>query len=81
MKGVSKKVIEIVDADNEYIERVLVFLKPGTKDVRIRSGSECAKNYVSTLTCEKKKISTAKLFAIIAALTCLAATALYLIFR
>lgn len=49
MKGVNKRVIEIVQTDNDAIERVLVFLKPNSGNVKISHQKLEAEKYVSGL--------------------------------
>ncbi len=49
MKGVNKCVVEIVEPEDENIERVLVFLKPGCEAQRLGCGREAAEKYASGL--------------------------------
>ena len=55
MKGVNRKVIEINEPDNEYIERVLVFVKPGKEKVKVSTYKAEAESFVSRLVCEERK--------------------------
>ena len=49
MKGVNKYVVEIVETQNEDIERVLVFLKPDGQAVRLGQGQQAAEKYAMGL--------------------------------
>ena len=54
MKGVTKRVVEIVEPQNEYIERVLVFLRSDCADMRVTQKKAEAEKYVSGLVCYKR---------------------------
>ncbi|MEG0305665.1 MAG: hypothetical protein RR576_08285 [Oscillospiraceae bacterium] len=54
MKGVNRKVIEIVDTENEAIERVLVFFKPGSENMKLSTQKNEAEKYVAGLVCWRK---------------------------
>lgn len=49
MKGISKNVVEIVEPQDESIERVLVFFKPDSPAVRVGRQQDEAEKYVSGL--------------------------------
>lgn len=49
MKGVSKCVVEIQEPQDENIERILVFFKPGSAAMQVGRQQEEAEKYVSTL--------------------------------
>ena len=49
MKGVNKCVIEILEPQDESIERVLVFFKPGSPAMQVGRQQEEAEKYVSSL--------------------------------
>lgn len=55
MKGVNKRVVEIVEPQNEYIERVIVFLRQNNGDIKVSKGRSEAEKYVSGLVCWKRK--------------------------
>ena len=57
VKGLNRKVIEIVEPNSEFVERVIVILKPGVAQARLREEQENLDNYVSAVCCKKKKIS------------------------
>lgn len=69
MKGVSKNVVEIVEPKNEYIERVLVFLRPDVLKMHVGHEQEEAEKYAANLVCTKKRLSTKMrvIFGILAA--------------
>ena len=52
MKGVNKRIIEIEEPDNEYIEKVQVFLRKDGK-VKLAQGREEAQKYASGIVCTK----------------------------
>ena len=54
MKGVNKRVIEISQPDEELIEKILVFIKPGVGDVSIKAKRDCAESIVAGMRIEKK---------------------------
>lgn len=54
MKGVTKRVVEIVEPQNECIERVLVFLRSDCADMRVTQKKAEAEKYVSGLVCYKR---------------------------
>ena len=47
MKGVNKCVVEIVEPQDESIERVLVFFKPESRAVQLGCQQDAAEKYVS----------------------------------
>ncbi|MEG0178078.1 MAG: hypothetical protein RR654_00860 [Oscillospiraceae bacterium] len=49
MKGTNKNIIEITDTDNEFIERVIVFMKPNCGKITIANRLLEANKYVSGL--------------------------------
>ena len=49
MKGVNKCVVEIVEPQDESIERVLVFFKPESRAVQLGCQQDAAEKYVSGL--------------------------------
>ncbi len=54
IKGTSKKIIEILNPDQEYIEKVLVVLKADSPNVKISTKKIQAEKYVSGLVCWRK---------------------------
>lgn len=56
MKGVHKYVVEIVETQNEDIERVLVFLKPGGNAVRLGQGQQAAEKYAMGLVTWRRRL-------------------------
>ena len=56
MKGVNKRVVEIAEPDSEYIERVLVFLRPQSGSVRVARQRAEAERYASGLVAWKRSI-------------------------
>ena len=56
MKGVNKHVVEIVETQNEDIERVLVFLKPDGNAVRLGRGRQAAENYAAGLVTWRRRL-------------------------
>ena len=56
MKGVNKRVVEIVEPQNEYIERVIVFLRQNNGDVKVAKSRSEAEKYVSGLVCWKRRV-------------------------
>lgn len=54
MKGINKRIIEIEEPENEYIEKVQVFLRQ-TGNVRLAKSKEEAQKYASGLVCFKPK--------------------------
>lgn len=54
MRGVNKKIIEITDPEDQDIEKVIVFLKPGSNANAIKN-KQTAQSYVAGLCCEKSK--------------------------
>ncbi len=76
MRGVNKKIIEITDPENEDIEKVIVFLKPGSK-INVRREKETAKSYVAGLCCEPRRRHWSVRVAAIAAALCAAAFLLH----
>ena len=77
MKGVTKRVIEIVDPQDACIERVLVFLRSDCASMRVGQKRAEAEKYVAGLVCYKRRLCPPqpKVMRIVAAL---AATALLL---
>ncbi|MBD5092736.1 MAG: hypothetical protein HDT26_00355 [Subdoligranulum sp.] len=56
MKGVNKYVVEIVETQNEDIERVLVFLKPDGNAVRLGQGQQAAEKYAMGLVTWRRRL-------------------------
>ncbi len=56
IKGTSKKIIEILNPEHEYIEKVLVILKADSPSVKISTKKKQAEKYVEGLVCWKKSI-------------------------
>lgn len=56
MKGVSKRVIEITEPQNECIERVLVFLRADCASMRVAQKQAEAEKYVSGLVCYRRRL-------------------------
>lgn len=56
MKGVNKYVVEIVETQNEDIERVLVFLKPDGQAVRLGQGQQAAEKYAMGLVTWRRRL-------------------------
>ncbi|MBP8855087.1 MAG: hypothetical protein KBG54_01120 [Oscillospiraceae bacterium] len=54
MKGINRRVIEIVDTENEAIERVLVFFKPGAANMKLSTQKAQAEKYVAGLVCWRR---------------------------
>ncbi|MEG0769766.1 MAG: hypothetical protein RSG59_07550 [Ruthenibacterium sp.] len=54
LKGVSKRVIEIVEPQHAYIERVLVVLKADSPPVRVGTRRSEAEKYVASLVCWRR---------------------------
>lgn len=59
MKGVNKRIIEIEEPENEYIEKVQVFLRQ-SGNVRIAKSKEEAQKYAQGIVCFKPKTLSAK---------------------
>ncbi len=53
VKGVSKKIVEIMPQEHEYIERVFVVLKAGSPQVKIATRRTQAEKFVASLVCFK----------------------------
>ena len=49
LKGVNKKVVEIVDLENEYFERAILFVKPEPSEHDEKTLKQRAGEYVRTL--------------------------------
>ena len=49
LKGVNKKVVEVVDMENEYFERAILFLKPEQPDSDEKTLKQRAGEYIRTL--------------------------------
>ncbi len=73
VKGVSKYVVEIVETQNEDIERVLVFLKPDGRAVRLGQGREAAEKYAMGLVSWRRRLLSPELAARLALAAALAA--------
>ena len=56
MKGVNKCVVEIVEPQDESIERVLVFFKPESRAVQLGCQQDAAEKYVSGLVSWRRSI-------------------------
>ena len=56
MKGVNKWVVEIVEPQDESIERVLVFFKPESRAVQLGCQQDAAEKYVSDLVSWRRSI-------------------------
>lgn len=54
MKGINKRIIEIEEPENEYIEKVQVFLRQGG-NVRLAKSQEEAKKYAQGIVCFKPR--------------------------
>ncbi len=59
MKGVNKCVVEIVEPQDESIERVLVFFKPESRAVQLGCQQDAAEKYVSGLVSWRRSILAA----------------------
>ncbi|MCI6639337.1 MAG: hypothetical protein MSH10_00860 [Pygmaiobacter massiliensis] len=57
MKGVNKRIIEIEEPENEYIEKVQVFLRQNG-NIRLAKSKEEAQRYASGITCWKRPAIT-----------------------
>lgn len=57
VKGVNKCVVEIVEPQDESIERVLVFFKPDSRAVQLGRQQDAAEQYVSGLVSWRRKWS------------------------
>lgn len=83
LKGVSKYVVEIVETQNEDIERVLVFLKPDGRAVRLGQGPQAAEKYAMGLVSWRRRLLSPELaarLALGAALAAFAGLAAWLLF-
>lgn len=60
MKGVSRCVVEIVEPQDESIERVLIFLKPDSKAVRLGRGRDAAEKYAAGLISWRSSLFSAR---------------------
>lgn len=49
LKGVNKKVVEVVDMENEYFERAILFLKPEPPDSDEKTLKQRAGEYIRTI--------------------------------
>ncbi|MEF9969323.1 MAG: hypothetical protein RR867_08135 [Ruthenibacterium sp.] len=56
MKGVTKRVIEIVEPQDACIERVLVFLRSDCASMRVGQKRAEAEKYVAGLVCYKRRL-------------------------
>lgn len=59
MKGVNKRIIEIEEPENEYIEKVQIFLRQGG-NVRVAKSKEEAQRYAQGIVCFKPRTMPAK---------------------
>ena len=57
MKGVNRRVVEIAEPDSEYIERVLVFLRPQSGAVRVARQRAEAERYASGIVAWKRSLA------------------------
>lgn len=55
MKGINKRIIEIEEPENEYIEKVQVFLRQDG-NVRLAKSKEEAQKYASGIVCWKHSV-------------------------
>ncbi|MEA5051382.1 MAG: hypothetical protein VB021_07925 [Oscillospiraceae bacterium] len=53
MRGVNKKIIEITDPEDQDIEKVIVFLRPGSS-ASLKKSRETARSMVAGLCCAKR---------------------------
>ncbi|MEG2234499.1 MAG: hypothetical protein RRZ42_07680 [Oscillospiraceae bacterium] len=79
MKGLNRKVIEIVETNSDFIDRVIVILKPGVSGVGVRNNNEQIEGYLSNLICRKKHTAIYVAGGIAAALALLALILIVLI--
>ncbi len=49
LKGVNKHVVEVVDFDNEYFERAILFVKAGKQGKGEESLKESARRYLGSI--------------------------------
>lgn len=56
MKSISRRVVEIVEPQHPYIERVLVVLRADCPPVRVETQRAQAEKYVAALTCWRRKL-------------------------
>lgn len=49
LKGVNKQVVEVVDVDNEYFERAILFIKPEKQEKGEAALRECAHRYLGSI--------------------------------
>ncbi len=49
LKGVNKQVVEVVEVDNEFFERAILFIKPEQQQHGEEALRENARRYVGTL--------------------------------
>lgn len=54
MKGVNKHVVEIIEPQNEYIERVVVYLRQDKGDVGIALAQKEAEDYAHSIVCWRR---------------------------
>lgn len=57
VKGVNRRVVEIAEPDSEYIERVLVFLRPQSGAVRVARQRAEAERYASGIVAWKRSLA------------------------
>lgn len=55
-KSIAKRVVEIVEPQHAYIERVLVILRPDCPNVRVAARRTEAEKYVAGLVCWKRRL-------------------------
>lgn len=60
MKGINKRIIEIEEPENEYIEKVQVFLRQDG-NVRLAKSKEEAQKYASGIVCWKHSMLPSQL--------------------
>lgn len=77
-KSVSKRVVELVEPQHEYIERVLVVLKADCPPVRVGTRRGEAEKYVAGLVCWRRSAlpHTARGWAVAVLCVCAAVCAL-----
>ncbi len=49
LKGVRKNVVEVVDMENEYFERAILFVKPGKEERDLAVLRHKGKEYINTI--------------------------------
>ncbi len=82
MKGVNKCVVEIVEPQDESIERVLVFLKPESEAVRLGRSRDAAEKYAAGLVSWRSSLLSPRLrLCLLLTAAALAAGAAWLLLR